>query len=307
MPVFPGSSYRSRCLPCLSAALLALVPLALPAGATTVTFVESGTSIEGHPLSVRAVLTGTGSTLTIDLYNEGPASSDAKDILTSFYFNIADPTTGVRPVLTYTSGTGQAFKVTTSGTDQPVSWTPQTLTLNSSSSSNLIAVNNGDQGWQFKTFNPPATIPPTLGFGLGTVGNGTLAPPLYPADITFNGNVVSGNNPGRSMINLGIYSLGSGTSGIVATDGIIDNFLIRNHAQFTFNVVGGITDLNPFDASWVGGNVTWGFGTAPETLFLPEPQSVTLVAVAAAAGIGWFARRRRSERDGVRFPSSTGC
>jgi hypothetical protein len=89
-------------------------------------------------------------------------------------------------------------------------------------------------------------------------------------------------------------------------NGFKDNFLIRNHAQFRFNVVGGITDLNPFDAEWVGGNVTWGFGTAPETLFLPEPQSVTLVAVAAAVGIGWFTMRRRSMRS-VRFPSSTGC
>jgi hypothetical protein len=297
MPIFHASSFRSRLFPCLSVAVLALVPLALSANATTVTFIESGTSIDGHPLSVRAVLTGTGSTLTIDLYNEGPASSDAEDILTSFYFNIADPTTGVRPVLTYTSGTGQAFKVTTSGTDQPVSWTPQSLTGSSTLPSNLIAVNPGDQGWQFKTFDPPATIPPTLGFGLGTVGNSSLQPPLFPNDVTFNGNVVSGTDQGGTMINLGIYSLGSGTSGIVATDGIIDNFLIRNHAQFTFNVVGGVTDLNPFNASWVGGNVTWGFGTAPETLFLPEPQSVTLVAVAAAAGISWFVMRRRSMRD----------
>jgi len=31
------------------------------------------------------------------------------------------------------------------------------------------------------------------------------------------------------------------------------------------------------------------------------------VAVAALGGLGWFARRRRSMRDGIRFPSSTGC
>ena len=296
MPLIHDSSPRSRQLAVLSASAFVVVSLAMSAEATTVTYIETGTSAEGHPLSVRAALTGTGTTLTIDLYNEGPASSKATDILTSFYFNIADPVTGVRPVLTYLSGTGQAFKVTKSGTDQPVSWTPQTLTPNSSVSSNLVAVNPGDQGWQFKTFSPPATIPPSLGFGLGTVGNSTLQPPLFPNDITFNGNVVSGNTPGRTMINLGIYSLGSGTSGIVATGGIIDNFLIRNHAEFTFLVTGSISSLNPFDADWVGDNVTWGFGTAPETLFLPEPQSCVTVAIIALAGIGWRARHPRRRR-----------
>jgi len=293
MPVFPGSPFRSsRFLTCLSAAALVLVPLALSADASTVTFIESGTSIDGYPLSVRADLTGSGTTLTIDLYNQGPASRKVTDILTSFYFNIANPDTGVRPVLTYVSGSGQAYKVTTSGTDQPVSWTPQTLTGSSTAPSNLIAQFNGDQGWQFRSFTTPVTIPPTLGFGIGTVGNSSLT----PQGINFNGNIVSGTDQGRTMINLGIYSLGTGTTGIVATDGIIDNFLVRNHAQFTFSVVGGITDLNPFNAEWVGGNVTWGFGTAPETLFLPEPQAITLVAVAAAAGIGWFATRRGPRR-----------
>jgi hypothetical protein len=287
MPVIPGSRFVSGLLGGLFCAML--VSCGPAAEATTVTFIESGTSIEGHPLSVRAVLTGTGNTLTIDLYNEGPASRGAKDILTSFYFNIADPESGIRPQLAYASGSGRAYRVTTSGTDQPVSWTPQTLTGSSALASNLIAVNPGDQGWQFKSFDPPATVPPTLGFGLGTVGNSSLA----PLGINFNGNVVSGNNPGRTMINLGIYSLGSGTTGIVATGGIVDNFLIRNHAQFTFFVTGTeITSLNPFDASWVGGNVTWGFGTAPETIFLPEPASGTLAAAAVAAGLGWFVRRQ---------------
>jgi hypothetical protein len=303
MPLIQDSSRRSRLLAVLSAAAFVVVSLAIPAEATSVTFIETGTSVDGHPLSVRAVLTGTGTTLTIELYNEGPASSKATDILSSFYFDIADPVTGVRPVLTYLSGTGQAFKVTTSGTDQPVSWTPQTLTPNSSVSSNLVAVNPGDQGWQFKTFSPPATIPSTLGFGLGTVGNSTLKPPAFPNDITFNGDVVSGDTPGRTMINLGIYSLGSGTSGIVATDGIIDNFLIRNHAEFTFLVTGSISSLNPFDAEWVGGNVIWGFGTAPETLFLPEPQSCVTVALIALGGIGWRARHPRRRRSSPPCPA----
>lgn len=297
MPVFPGSSYRSRFLPCLAAAFGALVAFALPANATTVTFVESGTSsFDGYPLTVRAVLTGTNTTLTIDLYNEGPASRKKTDILTSFYFNIANPANGVRPGLTYVSGTGQAFAVDSTAIlqNQPVSWTPQTLTGSSTVPSNLIAVNNNDQGWQFKTFTPPVTIPPTLGFGIGTVGNSTLQPPLFPNDVTFNGPVVSGTS-GNSMINLGIYSDG-GSSGLLPANGFADgSFLIRNHARFTFTVTGTqVTDLNPFNADWVGGNVTFGFGTAPETLFLPEPQSLTLLAVAAAAGIGWFVRRRRT-------------
>lgn len=297
MPLATGLPLRFRAAACLAAAVLAIASMARPAHATSVTFIESGTAIDGHPLAVRAVLTGTGTTLTIDLFNEGPASRNANDILGSFYFNIADPVTGKRPQLTVVSGSGRAYKVTTSGTDQPVSWTPQSLTLNSSSSSNLVAVNNGDQGWQFKTFDSPATIPPALGFGLGTVGNSSLVPPGFPNDVSFTGTVVSGTDQGRTMINLGIYSLGSGTSGIVATDGIIDNFLIRNHAEFTFAVTGTeITSLNPFDASWVGGNVTFGFGTAPSTLFLPEPRATVIVAAAAAAGIGFYALRPRHRR-----------
>jgi hypothetical protein len=293
MPVFPGSPFRSsRFLTCLSAAFVALVPLALSANATTVTFVESGTSsFDGYPLTVRAVLTGTNTTLTIDLYNEGPASRKKTDILTSFYFNIANPDNGVRPGLTYVSGTGQAFAVDSTAIlqNQPVSWTPQTLTGSSMLASNLIAVNPGDQGWQFRSFATPVTIPPTLGFGIGTVGNSALA----PQGINFDGNVVKGTDA-ASMINLGIYSDG-GSSGLLPANGFKDNFLIRNHARFTFAVTGTqVTDLNPFNADWVGGNVTFGFGTAPETLFLPEPQSLTLLAVAAAAGIGWFARRRRT-------------
>jgi hypothetical protein len=191
------------------------------------------------------------------------------------------------------SATGHAYAVSKTGIhqDQPVSWTPQTLTGSSMLASNLIAVNPGDQGWQFRSFATPVTIPPTLGFGIGTVGNSDLT----PQGINFNGNVVKGTDA-ASMINLGIYSDG-GSSGLLPTNGMKDNFLIRNHAQFTFSVVGGITDLNPFDAEWVGSNVTWGFGTAPETLFLPEPQSITLVAVAAAVGIGWFTMRRRAVRD----------
>ncbi len=293
MLVFPGFPFRSsRFLSCLSAVAFVLVPLALSADASTVTFIESGTSsFDGYPLTVRAVLTGTNTTLTIDLYNEGPASRKKTDILTSFYFNIANPDNGVRPGLTYVSGTGQAFAVDSTAIlqNQPVSWTPQTLTGSSMLASNLIAVNPGDQGWQFRSFATPVTIPPTLGFGIGTVGNSALA----PQGINFDGNVVKGTDA-ASMINLGIYSDG-GSSGLLPANGFKDNFLIRNHARFTFAVTGTqVTDLNPFNADWVGGNVTFGFGTAPETLFLPEPQSLTLLAVAAAAGIGWFARRRRT-------------
>lgn len=289
MPMSSGAWFAACPLCSLWVAILVLVSCGPPAAASSVTFIESGTSVEGHPLSVRAVLTATGTTLTIDLFNEGPASRNAKDILTSFYFSVADPRSGARPTLTYASGSGQAYRVTTSGTDQPVSWTPQTLTASSALASNLVAVNRGDQGWQFKTFTPPVSLPPPLGFGLGTVGNSSFA----SQGLAFNGDVVSGTDRGRTMINLGIYSLGTGSSGIVATDGIIDNFLIRNHARFTFLVTGTtIGPLNPFEASWVGDDVVWGFGTAPETVFLPEPSGGWLPLLAGAAGLGWIVRRR---------------
>lgn len=296
MPVIPLLQSRARFVvrpPATALAmLLALGAVTTSASAGQVTITDSGTSVEGYPLSVRTVLSGTGTTLTVDLFNEGPASSKINNILSSFYFDLVDPMSGQRPQLVYASGSGQAFTVTTSGTDHPVSWSPQTLTPNSSAPSNLMAVNNGDQGWQFKSFSPPATVPDTLAFGIGTVGNSSLKPPAIPKDITFNGAVVSGTDQGATMINLGIYSLGSGSTGIVATDGIIDNFLIRNTARFTFQLTGtSVASLDAFDGSWVGGRVAFGFGTNPDTLLLPEPQAGMLIAAAVAAGIGCVMRR----------------
>ena len=131
MPVSFRLRSVSSLLPGLAATVLACVSLATSAQATSVTFIESGTSsFDGYPLTVRAVLTGTDQTLTIDLYNEGPASRKKTDILTSFYFNITNPANNLRPGLTYVSGTGQAFAVDSSAIlqNQPVSWTPQTLT-----------------------------------------------------------------------------------------------------------------------------------------------------------------------------------
>ena len=43
------------------------------------------------------------------------------DVLSSFYFNIVDPNTGIRPTLTYMSGSGQAYEVRAAGSDAAVS------------------------------------------------------------------------------------------------------------------------------------------------------------------------------------------
>jgi hypothetical protein len=290
---------------CLAMAALAVAASASPSVASPVILTESGyTSGDHYPLTVQAILTGTDTTLTIDLANLGPASRKASDILTSFYFDVVDPTTGKRPGLAWQSAVGQAYKVTASGTDQPVSWTPQTLTQGSTNPSNLVAVNRGDQGWQFKTFTPPVAVPPTLGFGIGTVGNSGLA----SKGLNFDGNVVSGAGPGNTMINLGIYSNGGGTGGIVATVGIVDNFLIRNHATFTFQLTGtDVTSLNGFDATWVQGNVMWGFGTAPETVLVPEPGGIAMAAIGGLAWVGWLARRGIRRRAAAAVTARAAC
>ncbi|MBU6277589.1 MAG: hypothetical protein KGQ61_13210, partial [Planctomycetes bacterium] len=207
-----------------------LFAVATPAKATTVTFTEAGFSFAGTPLLVSAQLDtaadagGDNYALKITLRSYGAPTKFAADVLTSFYFNIADPNSGVRPNLTYISGTGQAYEVRSTGTDAAVSWAPNLAISGSSGTwttsepgaldaSNLVAINDFNEGWQFKTLSPPPAYP-GLGFGIGTVGNSDLwkfIPGGSPGDPEgFDGKVIRGTHPG-SALNLGIYSVGAGT------------------------------------------------------------------------------------------------
>lgn len=286
---------------CGFAAVCSALLLASAASATQLApFVESGTSTLGTPLTASAkfVTSTIGSqyflTLTLSSINAAPTVGKA-DVLSSFYFNIADPGTGARPVLTLVSGTGQAYGVhkTADGGDKPFIWSPATKQWTSGTgSSDLIANDKWEQGWQFKTISSPPPVYPGLGFGMGTVGNSNIAAfvPGATAESQFDPKWVSGEKPshpgqldGESMINLGIYS--AGAAGNSNPDGgLAGHYLIRKEAVFTFSSNKNLEDI---DGSWIQGNVTFGFGTNPETVFLPEPGTLPMLATGVLLALGW--------------------
>jgi hypothetical protein len=288
-----------------AACLAAIVPLALlrptTCSATTITFTEAGLSMAGTPLLVSAKLEtaadagGPNNALRITLRSYGAPTVAKTDVLSSFYFNIADPVTGVRPTLTYVSGSGQAYEVRSAGTDLAVSWAPNLLTSSgtwttsgpgATAPSNLVAVKDFNEGWQFKTLTPPPAYP-GLGFGIGTVGNSQLGDFVPGATEGFDGKVIRGTDP-ASMINLGIYSTGTGID-ITPNGGLDGARLVRTEAVFTFT---SNRDLDSLTDTWVQGNVTFGFGTGPDMVLLPEPGSLSIAAVGGLLAAGWRLRRR---------------
>jgi len=286
---------------CTTAALL----VATTCAATTITFIEAGISTAGTPLLVSAQIDtaadagGPNNALKITLRSTGAATKARADVLSRFYFNIADPNDGVRPTLTYLSGAGQAFEVLTSGTDSAVSWSPNLVTTSGTwttsgtgvlNPSNLVAIQTFNEGWQFKTLTPPPAYP-GLGFGIGTVGNsdiGLLIPGTSGSTAGFNGPVVSGTASG-SMINLGIYSTGTGTD--ITPDGGLDGSrLVKTEAVFYFS---SDKDLDSLTQTWVQGNVTFGFGTNPDSVLLPEPASLSIASLGGLVAAGWRLRPRK--------------
>lgn len=307
---------RSLSLPFPALALLAGSLLVTDAPATTITLEESGYSTLGTFLHVSAtlstqtgpnpddpILSGPQNYLKVVLRSFGAPTVGKADVLSSFYFNLADPVLpNYRPTdLHLISGTGLAYQVNRNAADTPYSWnvTNQQWTANSSTASMLVATNAGDEGWQFKSQNPVPESYPSLGFGIGTVGNSGITS-LVPTGFGFDGQVVRGNVPG-DMINLGISSDGTdGTSPPVDLnpDGGLDGRrLIATEATFMFQTSFDLSVIpNDNGISWVQDNVTWGFGTNPETVFLPEPGTLPMLATAGLFAFGWVARRTMRRR-----------
>src|ERR1043166_4245426 len=153
---------------------LAAFVFGAPAARATVTFTYSGTSSLGTPVAFEADLTLASGKLTVQLFNNSPTNSlGPNDALGSFYFDIVGAG-NTRPTLTYSSAVGDVYLGDRNN--------PDTLQTHNA---NLMAVNSGDDTWQFKTMTP--TSSPFLGFGIGTVGNNGLGP-----NNNFMGSTVGG-------------------------------------------------------------------------------------------------------------------
>jgi hypothetical protein len=49
----------------------------------------------------------------------------------------------------------------------------------------------------------------------------------------------------------------------------------------------------------VQGNVTFGFGTNPDSILLPEPSTLPMLATGVLLALGWFALGRLRRRRGI--------
>ncbi|NBW85712.1 MAG: hypothetical protein EBR23_02505 [Planctomycetia bacterium] len=236
----------------------------------------SGTSAAGNAVSLRAALSITGDAMSIVLDNTSPVDSTAAaDVLASFYFDIAKGTS--RPTLTYTGASGSLFLVKNGAADVPYSYTPQTYTQSAGLLSNIRATSSGDNSWQFLPMDPATN--PFLGFGIGTVGNQTLAPNRFDTTVVGTGN---------TMINFGIYK-GVDINPVGVLDG---KYLVKNTATFTFTGLTGYTEANLVD------RFTFGLGTSPDsmlTVSMPEPACLLGAGLGfLVMGCGYAAARRRT-------------
>lgn len=281
-PAFPARVYvlKSSLTWAAAAALLVVGCLALPArGAILVE--ATGTSAAGNPVAFRATLAITGDELAIDLENISPQpTSEPADVLASFYFDIVRD--GIRPTLDYRSAVGQVVEVRKNAADQPVIYTPPPTAGGKGSVtpglglSDLMATKRGDFTWQFRQFDP--SYEPLAGFGLGTVGNSTLAPANFDPKVVDGGDFAiyrgddiepRGNLPGTS--------------------------LARELVRFRFGVGEGWSEADIVD------RFTFGLGTSPDSVIVvsvPEPAAVaaSLLAVTGVVGCGAARRRRQAAR-----------
>jgi len=261
------------------------VPLLLasvPASATNYTV--SGTLGGTYPVSASAMFSTSGSTLTLTLMNTSTTPTVyGAQVLTSFYFDMLVGGT-VRPTLTYQTGSGSVFKVVGGGTaSMPFVYVPPTTSGTAFTSgtqpSNIKSSSVGDNSWYFRQ-NLNEALPPYTRFGIGTVGNsGTGATGFTPNN--FPAQYVDG-------IDFGIF-----TGNLTNPKGQLASqlpYLVKDSATFTFTADRDLSSFVFYDP------FVFGFGTEPDQTITitPEPTGMALAASAALAGIGWFARRRKS-------------
>jgi hypothetical protein len=263
---------RSLLLSTIAAALAVVAVACTPRPAAgEVVFTASGNSKLGHPVAFQAVLTLEEDTLQIVLENLSPKdTTDADDVLTSFYFDIWNGKE--RPSLEYESASGFVFQVNKNAQDVAYYYTPQKYKKAEGKLSDLVAEDRGDATWQFLEMD--AKYEPNLGFGIGTVANSLLSP---------NGFTPSVVGPsGKDFINFGIYR-----GGDIDPNGVLnEKYLVKNTATFRFSGAKGYTqeDIRP--------QAVFGLGTGPDSIVVvPEPSAIVI----AAGGLflaAWGARPR---------------
>lgn len=207
----------------------------------------------------QADLTISGDTLTIVLINDSASldpsspSLNPNDLLSSFYFDIVDPFDN-RPTLTYSSATGDVYL--------PDKDLADILQI---SGADIMAVNPGDDSWQFKDGLSLAAGGSVLTFGIGTAGNSSLNPN------GFNGNIVDG-------IDYSIYA------GELTTQNLDGKLLVKESATFVFSGVSGFSEDD------IDRVALFGLGTQPDsTAVVPEPGTFLLVGL-GLIGVGVRAR-----------------
>lgn len=250
---------------CRAAVILPML-MFLPASPSHGGIISTGSSVvftgtSGAGLAARATFTtGTGGILKLLLENTSAKPTLApSELLTSLYFNVLSGTvTGTSAPLSYQSAAGQVYLTDKNKMDDAVTYAPPPPKNGTISTpprptpSNLKAVNPGDNTWLFRSGMSLVASQPPLAFGVGTVGNNSLAPN------NFNGSVVDG-------FDFGIYV------GDVTTQTLNNTLLVKNSAQFEFAGFGGFT------LSQVSPHVVFGFGTNPEIIItVPEPATLWL-------------------------------
>jgi hypothetical protein len=269
-----------------AALIVASLVAVSPPAAASVVLSGSGTGV--NPISAMAIFTfGTGTAadyLDVALINTSTVPTRyPSDVLTSLYFDIkAVSLSGtIRPTLTYEGASGQVFQVKSgTGNDVAYRFTPpytngaSAFTLGSGTS-NLRAVSNGDYSWQFKAMNPGAA--PFLGFGVGTVGNSTSGTtgPIWPP-----------NNFDAQKVGQGEFGIYSGESPTLQNQ-LENQYLVNGWVTFRFKGVFPFTEAN------LSRDVTFGFGTSPDTVItVPEPGGLAACGLLAAALLGGLVRPR---------------
>jgi hypothetical protein len=224
-------------------AFLAAVGISIQTAEAGVVFEASGTSAKGVDVSFKAELSILDDILTIFLTNTSPMDSlNPDDTLSSFYFDIVNGD-GDRPVLTYTSAFGDVYRGSRNKPDTLVE-----------ADADILAVNVGDNSWQFKPMD--ADYMPRLGFGIGTVGNSNLSPN------GFNGNIVDGMD----------YSIYKGE---ITTQNMNGKLLVKETATFTFALPAG----GGFTENDISRQFAFGLGTKPDMLLTPEPATLALLGL----------------------------